>query len=68
MSVTNSVGPDEIPHNAVISMRDFIWVFFFCKSTHLGVSHIQRVIDLIFKTFYEHCNRNYRKAAIRDMF
>ena len=33
-----SVDPDEMPH-----MWHFIWVFTVCKSTHLGVSNIQRV-------------------------
>ena len=34
-TLTNSEDPDERPH--------FIWVFTVCKSTHLGVTRIQRV-------------------------
>ena len=33
-TITNSVDPEEMEH--------FIWVFTDCKSTHLGVSHIQK--------------------------
>ena len=33
-TLTNSIDPE---------MRHFIWVFTVCKSTHVKVSHIQRV-------------------------
>ena len=40
--LTNSVDPDEMPYYAA-----FIWVFSVCKSTHLGVSHIQKSKDCV---------------------
>ena len=42
-TLTNSEDPDEMPHYEAFIMRHSIWVFNVCNSTHLGVSHMQKV-------------------------
>ena len=37
-TLANSLDPDEMPHDAA-----FHWFFTVCKSTCLGVSHIEGV-------------------------
>ena len=67
--LTISVDPDEMQH--------YIWVFTVCKSTYLGVSHIQRVnpisdrvpsMNTIFNIINTRCVRNSLKIIIISSF